>query len=91
MPLGLAASATVLIGLGVWLDPYFPGDVELTRALQSAFPDPAWWATPISRIASAPAKYVVMGLAVGLSMALAGWKGAAISLAGLGMLVNFAG
>lgn len=83
MPLAIAAAVTVLIGLGVWLDPYFPGDVALTRALQSAFPDPDWWATPISRIASAPAKYVVMGLTVGLSMALAGWKGAAISLAAI--------
>ena len=78
MPLGLAAAVTVLIGLGVWLDPYFPGDVALTRALQSAFPDPDWWATPISRIASAPAKYFVMGLTLGISLGLGGWKGAAV-------------
>lgn len=83
MPLALAAIVTVLVGLGVWLDPYFPGDVELTRALQAALPDASWWATPVSRIASAPAKYVVMGLALGLSMALAGWKGAAVSLAAI--------
>lgn len=78
MPLALAVVVTGLIGLGVWLDPYFPGDVALTRALQSAFPGPEWWATPISRLASAPAKYFVMGLTLGISLGLGGWKGAAI-------------
>ena len=32
-PFLLAAVVTVLIGVGVWMEPYFAGDVELTRAL----------------------------------------------------------
>jgi membrane-associated phospholipid phosphatase len=78
----LAVTVTVLIGLGVWLEPYFAGDVTMTRALQAFFPDP-WWATPISRIAAAPSNYFVMGLTIGLSYALAGWKGPLIAAAAI--------
>lgn len=78
-PFLLAAIVTILIGVGVWMEPYFAGDVELTRALQSAAPNPGWWATPVSRLAPAPAKYVVMVIALVLSYVVAGWKGLAIT------------
>jgi undecaprenyl-diphosphatase len=74
-PFLLAAVVTVLIGVAVAMTPYFSGDVQLARSVQAAFPDPGWWATPISRLAPAPAKYAVMGFAGILAFALAGWRG----------------
>jgi membrane-associated phospholipid phosphatase len=79
VPFLLAAVVTVLIGAGVWMEPYFAGDVELTRAVQAAAPNPGWWATPISRLAPAPAKYYVMVVALVLSYVVAGWRGLAIT------------
>ena len=75
----LAAVVTVLIGIGVWMEPYFAGDVEAARALQAAAPNSGWWATPISRLAPAPAKYYVMVIALVLSYVVAGWRGLAIT------------
>lgn len=74
-PFLLAAVVTVLIGLGVWMEPYFAGDVPVTRAVQSAAPDPGWWARPISNLAPAPAKYYVMVVTAVLAYVLAGWRG----------------
>ncbi len=79
VPFVLAAVVTALIGLGVWMEPYFAGDVEVARAVQAAAPNPGWWATPISRLAPAPAKYYVMVIALVLSYILAGWRGLAIT------------
>ena len=74
-PFLIAAAVTVLIGIGVWMEPYFAGDVATTRALQSAAPDPGWWARPISSLAPAPAKYYVMVVTAVLAYVLAGWRG----------------
>ena len=79
VPFVLAAVVTALIGLGVWMEPYFAGDVEVARAVQTAAPNPGWWATPISRLAPAPAKYYVMVITLVLSYILAGWRGLAIT------------
>jgi membrane-associated phospholipid phosphatase len=79
VPFLLAAVATVLIGIGVWMEPYFAGDIEVARAVQAAAPNPGWWATPISRLAPAPAKYYVMVVALVLSYVVAGWRGLAIT------------
>lgn len=78
-PFLLAAVVTVLIGVGVWMEPYFAGDLETTRALQAAAPNPGWWATPVSRLAPAPAKYVVMVITLVLSFVVAGWRGLLIT------------
>ena len=75
MPLLLAAIVTVLVGVGVAMEPYFAGDVRAARAVQAAFPDAGWWATPISRLAPAPAKYYVMAIALAAAVILAGWRG----------------
>ena len=79
LPFLLATIVTILIGLGVWMEPYFAGDVALTRAVQAATPNPGWWATPVSRLAPAPAKYYVMVIALVLSYVVAGWRGLAIT------------
>ena len=78
LPFLLAAVVTILIGAGVRMEPYFAGDIASARALQAATPNPGWWATPISRLAPAPAKYYVMGVALALALVVAGWKGVAI-------------
>jgi membrane-associated phospholipid phosphatase len=77
-PFLLAAVVTLLIGVGVRMEPYFAGDVRATRALQQALPEPASWATPVSRLAPAPGKYYVMAVALVASFFVAGWRGLAI-------------
>lgn len=77
----LAAIVSVLIGVGVAMEPYFAGDVAAARALQAATPESEWWATPISRLAPAPAKYYVMGLTAILAFALAGFRGLLLAVA----------
>jgi membrane-associated phospholipid phosphatase len=84
-PLLLAAVVTVLIGVGVWMEPYFAGDVPLTRAVQSAAPNPGWWARPISNLAPAPAKYYVMVVTAVLAYVLAGWRGLALIAAAIAL------
>ncbi len=81
LPFVLAALVTVLIGVGVAMEPYFAGDVAAARAVQVAAPDPGWWATPVSRLAPAPAKYYVMGLTAILAFALAGVRGLLLAAA----------
>jgi membrane-associated phospholipid phosphatase len=81
LPFLLAAIVSVLIGVGVAMEPYFAGDVAAARAVQAAAPNPGWWATPISRLAPAPAKYVVMVLTVVLAFALAGFRGLLLAVA----------
>ena len=63
-PFIVAAAVAILIGLGVKLDPWFPGDVAAARAVQSALPDPQPWALPVSALAPPPARYVVVGVAI---------------------------
>lgn len=75
LPFALAAIVTILIGIGVWMEPYFAGDVAAARALQAALPEPGWWATPVSRLAPAPGKYYVMGIAAILAYLIAGVRG----------------
>lgn len=81
MPFILAAMVTALIGAGVAMEPYFAGDLAAARAVQAAAPDPGWWATPVSRLAPAPAKYYVMGLTAILAFALAGFRGLLLAVA----------
>ncbi len=81
MPFVLAALVSLLIGVGVAMEPYFAGDVRVARALQSATPEPEWWATPISGLAPAPAKYYVMAIAAILAFALAGVRGLLLAVA----------
>jgi membrane-associated phospholipid phosphatase len=79
MPFMLAAVVTILVGVAVSMDPYFAGDVAVARGLQSMFPEPSWWANAISRLAPAPNKYYVMGIAAVLAYVVAGWRGLAIA------------
>ena len=79
LPFALAAFVSLLIGIAVSMEPYFAGDVTLARGIQQGTPDPARWATPISRLAPAPNRYYVMAIVALLSYLVAGWRGLAIA------------
>lgn len=78
IPFIIAAAVTVLVGIGVRMEPYFAGDIRVTRTLQQITPAPALWATPVSRLAPAPGKYYVMAIALVAAFFVAGWRGLAI-------------
>lgn len=78
IPFLLAAAVTILIGVGVRMEPYFAGDVRVTRLVQDNTPAPATWATPVSRLAPAPGKYYVMAIALVAAFFVAGWRGLTI-------------
>lgn len=81
IPFLIAAAVTVLIVVGVRMEPYFAGDVQVTRAVQRFTPAPASWATPVSRLAPAPGKYYLMAIALVASFFVAGVRGLAIVVA----------
>ena len=88
IPVAIAAAVSILIFTGAALTPYFAGDVTVARAVQSVSPGTAW-ATLVTSLALAPAKYVVMTLAVVFAFWLAGWKGAVIAVAAIAIEQNF--
>jgi membrane-associated phospholipid phosphatase len=81
MPFVLAAVVTLLVGAGVAMEPYSTGDIRATRELQAATPDPARWATPVSRLAPAPGKYYVMAITMIAAFFVGGWRGLAVMVA----------
>jgi membrane-associated phospholipid phosphatase len=80
-PFLIAAAITVVIGIGVALTPYFPGDVAVARAVQSVSPNPGSWATPVSRLAPAPGKYYVMAVTLVAALFVGGWRGLVLLIA----------
>jgi membrane-associated phospholipid phosphatase len=66
------------------LEPYFTGDVAVARLVQASSPGTAW-AAQVTNLALEPAKYVVMALAVAAAYWLAGWKGALLTVAAIGI------
>ena len=81
VPFLIAAAVTILIGVGVAMEPYFAGDIRATRALQAASPNPGWWATPVSRLAPPPGKYSVIAVTVVAAFFVGGWRGLLLMLA----------
>jgi membrane-associated phospholipid phosphatase len=81
-PFLLAAIVTGLVFAAVSMTPRFAGDVTVARAVQAISPGTDW-AVAMTQTALPPIKYAVMVLAVGLAMALAGWKGAALVIVAL--------
>jgi membrane-associated phospholipid phosphatase len=71
----LAAMATALL-VGGRFTPYFPGDVELARAIQSAAPA-GDWARAVTRAAYVPWVYGILALSALAALRVAGWRGAA--------------
>lgn len=77
----LAAIATAML-VGARFTPYFPGDVELARAIQSAVPA-GDWARAVTRAAYVPWIYGVLAVSAIAALRVAGWRGA------LAMIVTF--
>ena len=63
---------------------YFPGDVALERLAQSLVPKPLKWAQWVTLTASFPWSLVLLGVTFALSLAIAGWRAAFLSLASFG-------
>ena len=82
IPVAIAAAVSILVFTAASLTPYFAGDVAVARAVQALSPGTAW-ATMVTNLALEPAKFVVMPMAVGLAYWLAGWKGAALTIAAI--------
>jgi undecaprenyl-diphosphatase len=78
IPFVLAAVVTILVGAAVKMEPYFAGDVALTKAVQSVSPNPPVWATQVSRLAPAPGRYFVMAIVLTAALFVGGWRGLAL-------------
>ena len=78
MPLFAAA---VLLTVVARYSSYFPGDVAVTRFVQSIAPASTAWAQWISSTAKFPWNLVLLALTVGLSWKLGGWRAALLALA----------
>jgi membrane-associated phospholipid phosphatase len=74
-------AAAVLLIIGAKYLPYFPGDVAVTRFVQSIAPASKGWAQWISSTAKFPWNLVLLAVTVGVSWWLAGWRAALLALA----------
>jgi len=78
MPFVLAMAFMLLTGIAVAMEPYFAGDIAVTRAVQSITPRPEGWAAQLSRLAPAPGKYYVMAIVLTAALFVGGWRGLAL-------------
>ena len=65
--------------------PYLPGDVSVTRLIQSILPESKGWAQAVSSTAGMPWILIIIGVTFILSWMIAGWR------AGLLSIVSFVG
>jgi membrane-associated phospholipid phosphatase len=72
---------TVLLTICVKYFPYLPGDVSVTRLIQSVLPESKGWAQAISSTAKMPWVLVLIALTFCLSWVIAGWRAGLLSLA----------
>lgn len=72
---------TALLIIGARYLPYFPGDLAVARFVQWITPVSTGWAQWISSSAKFPWNLFLVALTVGLSLWLAGWRGALLALA----------
>ena len=78
----LAVAASLTLAAGFW--PHFPGDIAVTRLVQSLAPKPVSWAQWISSTAGFPWSLVLLAITVTLSWIIAGWRAALLSLVSFG-------
>ncbi len=71
----------VLLTLAVRHYPYLPGDVAVTRAVQSALPVSTSWASGLSATADEPWVFILVAITFAVSWAIGGWRAAMLSLA----------
>lgn len=78
-PLLVMAAITVAMLVAARQTAYFPGDLELTRAIQSSVPA-GGWARAVTRAAYAPWIYGVLAVSAIAALRIAGWR-AAVAMA----------
>ncbi len=78
----LAVAVSLSFAAGFW--PHFPGDIAVTRLVQSLAPKPVSWAQWISSTAGFPWSLVFLVITVALSWIIAGWRAALLSLVSFG-------
>jgi membrane-associated phospholipid phosphatase len=71
----------VLLTIFLKYVPYFPGDVTITRVVQSMLPDSKSWAQSISSTAKMPRVLVLIAITFLLSWLIAGWRAGLLSIA----------
>jgi membrane-associated phospholipid phosphatase len=77
----------ILLALAVFLTvclkylPYFPGDVGITRLVQSVLPESKYWAQVMSSTAKTPWVFVLIAITFVLSWVIAGWRASLLALA----------
>ncbi|HMK36427.1 MAG TPA: phosphatase PAP2 family protein [Desulfomonilaceae bacterium] len=60
--------------------PYLPGDVSLTRLVQSVLPESKRWAQVLSSTAETPWIFIIVAVTFFLSWMIAGWRAGLLSL-----------
>jgi len=78
----LAVAVSLTLAAGFW--PHYPGDIAVTRLVQSLAPKPISWAQWISSSAGFPWSLVLLVVTVALSWIIAGWRAALLSLVSFG-------
>ena len=81
-PFAIAFAVSVLVFTAAALEPYFAGDVAIAKAVQAVAPGTGW-ASFVTSLALTPHKQLVMVLTVAIAYWLAGWKGAALTIAAI--------
>ena len=71
----------VVLTIGARYSACFPGDVAVTRFVQSIAPESSGWAQLISSTAKPPWNLALLAVTVGVSWWLAGWRAALLALA----------
>jgi membrane-associated phospholipid phosphatase len=82
-----AVIVTGLLVIAAARTSYLPGDLAVTRFLQSTLPADTTWAQLVSQAATAPWVYLLAGLAAILSLSIAGWRAAILALICYGVAV----
>jgi membrane-associated phospholipid phosphatase len=65
--------------------PKFPGDVEVSKVIQSVAPKGEVWAKWVTATAKAPLRYILFGITFALAWVLGGWRAALL------LVVSFVG
>jgi undecaprenyl-diphosphatase len=83
---GIAVIVAALLSALAARYAYFPGDVEVTRFLQSLFPRDLRWAQLITASAGLPWNFALLALTVAVSWLIAGRRAALLAIASFAVL-----
>jgi len=85
---GVALIAALLLSALAARYAYFPGDVEITRFLQSLLPRDLGWAQVVTNTARTPWNFALLILTVVISWLLAGWRAALLAIASFAVMLT---